>query len=199
MLSCSWTVQAPVGILSCERRQADSPWGVTGRARNGHWKVLSIVNQWLLVAPSSLFLSALLSSSHIRILDFSFDGGKEIVTKWRSNWSPGVTLSAFCTIFRAGPVWKGLGTQLGRKTVENRPKLKSSFYIMTATKFVNSGAAIAATATRGEAWSRAPCHGPRPRHRSHRAARPAALHVKTVLEESLSWLHFGCLFFVKFL
>ncbi len=44
-------------------------------------------------------------------------------------------LGAFCTIFRAGRVWKGLGAQFGRKTTENQPKLKFTFefLIMTAT------------------------------------------------------------------
>ncbi len=64
-----------------------------------------------------------LRSSLMRILDFSFDGGTENVTKWYSNWSPGLILGEFCTIFRAGPVWRGLGAKFGRKTAENRPKL----------------------------------------------------------------------------
>ncbi len=34
---------------------------------------------------------------------------------------------AFCTIFRAGPVWKGSGAQFGRKTAHHQPKLKSGF------------------------------------------------------------------------
>ncbi len=35
----------------------------------------------------------------MRILDFSFDGGTETVTKWYSNWFPGLILGSFCTIF----------------------------------------------------------------------------------------------------
>ncbi len=46
----------------------------------------------------------LLSISLMRILDFSFDGGTENVTKWHYTWSPGLILGVFCTIFRAGPV-----------------------------------------------------------------------------------------------
>ncbi len=42
-----------------------------------------------------------LSSGHMRILDFSFDGGIEKVTQWHSNSSPGLIIGAFCTIFRA--------------------------------------------------------------------------------------------------
>jgi hypothetical protein len=43
----------------------------------------------------------ILSSGHMRILDFSFDGGTENVTKWHYNSSPGLIIGAFCTIFRA--------------------------------------------------------------------------------------------------
>jgi hypothetical protein len=59
--------------------------------------------------------NAKLSSSHIRILDFSFDAGTEHVTKWHSNYVLGLICGAVCTIFRAGPVWRGLGAQFGRK------------------------------------------------------------------------------------
>ncbi len=62
------------------------------------------------------------SSSHVLILDFSLDGGPEAVTKWYSNWCPGLILGAFCTFFRAGPVWRGHGAQLCRKKTENQPK-----------------------------------------------------------------------------
>ncbi len=65
-----------------------------------------------------------LSSSHIRILDFSFDDGEENVAKWHYEWFPWLIVGAFCTIFRAGLVWRGLGAQFGRKTIENQPKLK---------------------------------------------------------------------------
>ncbi len=46
----------------------------------------------------------ILSSGHMRILYFSFDGGTENVTKLHSNSCPGLSLGAFCTIFRAWPV-----------------------------------------------------------------------------------------------
>ena len=74
-------------------------------------------------------------SSHMQILDLSFDGGAENLTKCNYNWFPELILGGFCTSFRAGPVWKGLVAQLGRKMTENRPKHKStfSFPIMTAT------------------------------------------------------------------
>ncbi len=86
--------------------------------------------------PGSKIKQPKLSSSHIRMSDFSFDGGTEHVTEWHSNWSPGPILGACCTIFRAGPVWEGLGAQFGGKTTPNRPKLKIYilFHIMTATK-----------------------------------------------------------------
>ncbi len=38
---------------------------------------------------------------------------------------PVLILGAFCTNFRAGPVWKGLGAKLGPKTTEKRQKLKT--------------------------------------------------------------------------
>ncbi len=81
----------------------------------------------------------MLSSSHIRILDFSFDGGTANVTKWHYNLLPGLMLGAFCTVLRAGPGRRGLGAQCGWKTAENLPKLKSIFQlpIMTTTKDVS--------------------------------------------------------------
>ena len=49
---------------------------------------------------------------------------QEMVTKLPWNWSPGLILGAFCTIFRARPVGTGLGAKFGRKTAQNRPKPK---------------------------------------------------------------------------
>ncbi len=60
-------------------------------------------------------------------LDFSFDGGTEYVTKLHYIWFAGLILGALCTIVRAGPVWKGLGAQFGRKAAENRPQPKYRF------------------------------------------------------------------------
>ncbi len=82
-----------------------------------------------------VLLVASLSSGHIRILDFSLDGGTENVTKCYSNLFPGPILNPSCTIFRAGPVWRGPGAQCGRTPIANRPKLKSIFEFpsMTAT------------------------------------------------------------------
>ncbi len=76
----------------------------------------------------------------MRISDFGFDGGTEHVTKAPYNWSPGLILGAFCTIFRAGPFWKGLGAKFGQKAAENEPTLKYRFLflIMTATKLSES-------------------------------------------------------------
>ena len=51
----------------------------------------------------------------------------QIAAKLHCNWYPVVILATFCTIFRAGPVWKGLGAQFGRKAAEIRPKLKLIF------------------------------------------------------------------------
>jgi hypothetical protein len=49
---------------------------------------------------------------------------KKDVTKRHYNWSPGLVLGTFCTIFRAGPVWMGLGapvrTESGRKSAETK-------------------------------------------------------------------------------
>ncbi len=64
-----------------------------------------------------------LSRSLIRILDFNLDGGRENVTKWHYIGSPVLILIAFCIIFRAGPVWKGLGAQFRRKATANLPRL----------------------------------------------------------------------------
>ncbi len=66
-------------------------------------------------------IELVLSSGHMRISDFSFDGGTESVTKWQYNPFPGLIIGAFCTIFRAWPVYRGLGAKFGRKTAENRP------------------------------------------------------------------------------
>jgi hypothetical protein len=40
-----------------------------------------------------------LSSGHMQILDFNFDGGTENVTKWHYNLFPGLIRGAFCAIF----------------------------------------------------------------------------------------------------
>ena len=61
-----------------------------------------------------------LSGSHNRILDLSFDGGPEHVTKWHHKW---LILGACGTIFRTGPAWRGPRAKFGRKTTENQPKL----------------------------------------------------------------------------
>ncbi len=39
----------------------------------------------------------------------------ENVTNLHYDYLPGLILGAFCTMFRAGPVWNGLGTQFGPK------------------------------------------------------------------------------------
>ncbi len=65
------------------------------------------------------------SDSHNTTLYFSFDGGTKNATKWHFHWCPGRMLGVFRTICRAGPVWRGLGARFGRKTTENRPKLKN--------------------------------------------------------------------------
>ena len=49
----------------------------------------------------------------MRILYFSFVGGTESVTKSHYNSSPGLIIGAFCTIFRAWPVERGLGAKFG--------------------------------------------------------------------------------------
>ncbi len=41
------------------------------------------------------------------------------VMKRPYNWSPGLILGAFCTLFRAGPVGTGLGAKFGRKPAKN--------------------------------------------------------------------------------
>ncbi len=43
-----------------------------------------------------------------------------MVTKRPSNWSPGLILGAFCTIYRARPVGRGLGAEFGRKPAKNK-------------------------------------------------------------------------------
>jgi hypothetical protein len=53
-----------------------------------------------------------------------------IVSKWPYNWSPGLTLCAFCTIFRAWPVGAGLGAKFGWKIVENGRNLNYNFYFL---------------------------------------------------------------------
>ena len=45
---------------------------------------------------------------------------KKIVTKRHCNWSPGLILGAFCTIFRARPVGTGLGVKFGRKPAKKQ-------------------------------------------------------------------------------
>ena len=48
---------------------------------------------------------------------------QKMVTKRPSNWSPGLILNAFCTIFRARPVGTGLGAKFGRKPAKNQLKI----------------------------------------------------------------------------
>ena len=52
---------------------------------------------------------------------FIFVGADQnMVTKRPQNWSPGLILGAFCTIFRARPVGTGLGAKFGRKPAKNQ-------------------------------------------------------------------------------
>jgi hypothetical protein len=81
----------------------------------------------MLPAPSGRAGYFRLGSSHIWILEFGFDGGKENVTKCYHNLSPGLILGALCRLFRAGPVWRGHGAQFDPKKSENQTKLKSTF------------------------------------------------------------------------
>ncbi len=71
-----------------------------------------------------------LSSSLMRILNFSFDGGTANVTKWHSSWSPGLILGAFWTIFRAGPVWSGPGAKFGRKPAKHDFVFYNFYYLV---------------------------------------------------------------------
>ena len=45
---------------------------------------------------------------------------QKVGTKEPYNWSPGLILGAFCTIFRARPVGTGPGAKLGRKPSKNQ-------------------------------------------------------------------------------
>ncbi len=45
---------------------------------------------------------------------------QNMVTKRHYNWSPGLILDVFCTIFRARPVGKGLGAEFGWKPAKNQ-------------------------------------------------------------------------------
>ncbi len=57
--------------------------------------------------------------NHSVIFDLSFVGqDHEMATKWPYNWSPGLILAAFRTIFLAWPVGTGLGAKLGRRMAE---------------------------------------------------------------------------------
>ncbi len=96
-----------------------------------------------------------LSISHMRISDFSFDGGTEHVTKCNSTCSSALILGALCTIFRAGPVWKGLGAKFGRKTAENRKQHKSRFQypIMAASKWLHGRAQLFKYQARVFCWA----------------------------------------------
>jgi hypothetical protein len=42
---------------------------------------------------------------------------------------PGLILVAFCTIFRAGPVWRGPETKFGLKIASTSTKIKKQQYI----------------------------------------------------------------------
>ncbi len=107
-----------VRILDCSSSLFVSRRRLLGMARRPRYRALGVDSgpgeggpEEVRGAPDSI-----LSSSHIRILDFSFDGGTENVTKWHYDWS-------LCTIFRAGPDGRGPGAKFGRKTAENRPTL----------------------------------------------------------------------------
>ncbi len=67
-----------------------------------------------------------LGGTYEQILDFSFGVERNKVTKCHKTWSPGLILGAS----RAGPVWRGLGAKLGRKTTKSYRKLfKKYIYI----------------------------------------------------------------------
>ncbi len=75
--------------------------------------------------PSKGALSALLKGpSYLRLVThFQFlivGPDQEMATKRPYNWSPGLILGAFCTIFRARPVGTGLGAKFGRKPAKNQ-------------------------------------------------------------------------------
>ena len=53
------------------------------------------------------------------ILFLSMGPDQQMVSKRPWNWSPGLMLGAFCTIFRARPVGTGLGANFGGKIAEN--------------------------------------------------------------------------------
>ncbi len=48
---------------------------------------------------------------------------QKMVTKRPYNWSPGLILTAFCTILQARPVGTGLGAKFGRKPAKNQIKI----------------------------------------------------------------------------
>jgi hypothetical protein len=54
-----------------------------------------------------------------------------MVTKRPLNWSPGLILGAFCTIFRARPVGTGLGAKFGRKPAKNQNQNYNFYYIFS--------------------------------------------------------------------
>ncbi len=67
-----------------------------------------------------------LSSGHMQILDFNFDGGTENVTKWHSNLFPGLIRGAFCAIFASLARFQGV---LGPSLAGKRPKTDQHFHL----------------------------------------------------------------------
>jgi hypothetical protein len=60
------------------------------------------------------------------MLVFGLD--RELATKWLYNWSSGLVLAEFCTIFRAWLVQRGPGANFGQKPDQNSKKLKQNDY-----------------------------------------------------------------------
>ena len=72
-----------------------------------------------------------------RFLYFGYDGLTNSVA-WLKNWSPGLFAGAICTVFQAGPVWKGLGVEFAFENDRPSTKTEKHFSGLTGGRGVKN-------------------------------------------------------------
>ena len=65
-----------------------------------------------------------------------------MVTKLPWNWSPGLIVDAFCTIFQARPVGAGLGAKFGQQPAKNPNKNYNCYYLFQTKVRLVSGPSV---------------------------------------------------------
>ena len=100
----------------------------------------------------------------MQILDSSFDGGLENVTKWHPHSPPGLIIGSFCTIFRADPFIGVLGPSLAGKRPKTDQNLNLYFsflvrpLVLASVPFCTSPSCLVSGPRVRVARSRVPVH-----------------------------------------